>query len=73
MYQIRLYENGRYVSDIGGPIRVLADAVRQIQTMTDGITREELHDFVGCKWMRGGMDCCLVVVNELGNLIKSID
>ena len=71
MYQIRLYENGRYVSDIGGPIRGLSEAVKQIQAMTDGITRDELPNFVGCKWISGGRDCCLVAVNELGIPVAS--
>lgn len=67
MYEIRLIENGRFVTAVGGPLRTLSDALSQIDSLCKDADTEALVDYVGCKWTRGGDTiCALVVVNELG-------
>lgn len=74
MYNIRYIENGQFKSVIGGPIRVLSDAVNQINTLCSDTGASEIKDFIGCKWERcAGTICALVVCDEFGRLVKIVD
>lgn len=73
-YHIRFYESGRYICDIGGPIRNLHEAVEQMHLLGSQPEYKERQDFVGCSWLRGGLtECSLVVVDDWGNFIQTID
>lgn len=73
MYHIQFFENGHYVTNIGGAIQTLAQAVEQIARLCESEDTEELDTYVGCKWTRGrDIVCVLIVANELGIPIKNI-
>lgn len=72
MYQIRYIEDGHFKTVIGGPVRTLGEAVEQVISLCEGNGNEELEDYVGCSWVRGGdVTCVLLVCNEFGIPIKS--
>lgn len=62
------------MTDIGGPLRTLDSAIRQVKALSDGLETQELDSIVGCKWtMATGVTCALIVVNYIGQPIKSED
>ena len=74
MYTIRFIRDGHYVSDVGGPLRTLDSAVRQVKALSDGIETKELDSIVGCRWtMATGVTCALIVVNYIGQPVKSAE
>ena len=70
MYTIMLYEDGRKSSQIGGPLRTIAEVASQIESLRTEHNMEDLGDYVGIKWERGGITCALVAVNEMGVPLK---
>lgn len=73
-YHIRFYESGRYICEIGGPVRNLHDAVEQMHKLGQEPGYEELKNAVGCKWLRSGItECGLLVVDDWGQLIRTIE
>jgi hypothetical protein len=71
MYTIRYIRDGHYVTDVGGPLRTLDSAIRQMNALSNGIETTELDSIVGCKWtMATGVTCALIVVNYIGQPIK---
>ena len=74
MYTIRYIRDGQYVTDIGGPIRTLDSAIRQVKSLSNGLDTTELEGIVGCRWtMTTGVICALIVVNYIGQPIKSAE
>ena len=72
MYTIRFIRDGHYVSDVGGPLRTLDSAVRQVKALSNEMETTELEGIVGCRWtMASGVTCALIVVNYIGQPIKS--
>lgn len=72
-YHIRFYESGRYICEIGGPVRNLHDAVEQMQKLGQEPGYEELKNAVGCKWLRAGVTpCSMMVVDDWGWPIETI-
>lgn len=72
MYTIRFIRDGHYVTDVGGPLRTVDSAIRQMKALSNGIETTELESIVGCRWtMESGVTCALIVVNYIGQLIKS--
>ena len=70
MYHIVFQENGRFVTEIGGPLRTLAEAVEQISKLSEGTGCSPIDGIVGCKWVRGGVTTCdLFVVNDLFEIV----
>lgn len=65
MYHLSFHENGRFVTEIGGPLNTIAEAVDQIAKLTDGAGCSPADGVVGCTWDRGGTTCHLIVVNDL--------
>ena len=73
-YHIRFYESGRYICEIGGPLRNLHDAVEQMRTLGSQPDYKERKDFVGCSWLRAGItECNLLVVDDWGQVIRTIN
>lgn len=73
MYNIRFYENGVFVTELGGPVRTLSEAIGQIDRLSSGTDAEAIKNFVGVKWMRAGITPChMLVVNEFGLPIKTV-
>lgn len=72
MYTIRYIRDGHYITDVGGPLRTLDSAIRQMKALSNGIETIELESIVGCRWtMASGVTCALIVVNYIGQPIKS--
>lgn len=72
-YHIRFYESGRYICEIGGPVRNLHDAVEQMHALGKEPGYKEREDFVGCSWLRAGItECGMLVVDDWGQLIRTI-
>lgn len=73
MFQIRFYENGAFVTELGGPVHSLSEAIGQIDRLSKGTDAEEIKDFVGVRWMRAGITPChILVVDEFGFPIKTV-
>lgn len=73
MYQIRLVENGQFVTVIGGQLKTLSEAIKQIETLCHSTNAELLEDYLGCRWTRGSSTLCyLLVCDRLGWPIKAV-
>lgn len=71
MYHIKFYEDYRFVTEIGGPVATLAEAIAQIDKLSETFGAEALDDLTGCQWnRRSGTPCCLVVFGEWGAIKK---
>lgn len=74
MYQFVLYEDGKFVSPVGGQFRSMLEAVGQISRLLAGETYKDIRGFVGCQWDRiDGKTCCLALVDEFGQWIKTLN
>lgn len=72
MYHISLYEEGRFVSHIGGEIRLLCDVVDQLRKVASGLKAEALEDYEGFKFDRAGTTCALLITDDWGQPIKDV-
>lgn len=73
MYRLRFYENGRFCTELGGPLLTLPVAVAQMNKLTAFLVAEEMPDIIGLKWMRSGeTPCAIVVVDDFGQFIENI-
>lgn len=73
MYHILLLrgESREVISAIGGPIRLILEAERQIDTMRDKCkAAERVEDFVGFKIKSMGEDLIFCVVDELSGPVR---
>lgn len=75
MYRLRFYENGRFCTELGGPMTTVAIAARQLREITSTIAgASEMDKVLGVKWLRSGQTpCAIVVVNELGMMIANVE
>ena len=74
MYQIRFYENGAFVTELGGPVRTLPQALEQIERLSKGTDAESMQRYVGVRWMRAGITPFhMLVVDEFGFPVKSVE
>ena len=72
MYSIAFYENGRFCTNLGGPVGTLTEALSQMRSLLSDIEHEELRDYLGYKYNRSGTPCALLVFDEFGSLIKNV-
>lgn len=73
MYRLRFYENGRFCTELGGPLLTLPVAVAQMNKLTASLAAEELQDVIGLKWMRSGITpCAIIIVDDFGLFINNI-
>lgn len=74
MYTIRYMRDGHYVTDVGGPIRTLDLAIKQVKALSNGLDTVELDGIAGCRWTtKSGATCALIVVNYIGQPIVTAD
>lgn len=72
MYQIVFMQDGRAVTNIGAPLRTLSEALKQVDSLRHGLGAIDIGNVVGCRWTNAsGSICALIVVNEIGEPIKS--
>ena len=72
MYHISLYEEGRFVSHIGGEIRLLCDAVDQLRKVASGLKAEDVPGYEGYKFDRAGTTCALLITDDWNQPIKDV-
>lgn len=72
MYHISLYEEGRFVSHIGGEIRLLCDTVDQLREVASRLKAEALPDYEGYKFDRAGTTCALLITDDWGQPIRNV-
>ena len=73
MYRINLYENGVFCTQIGGEIRLLTDALKQMKALSQGLHAKEVDKMIALTFERAGTPCALVLVDELGMPIQSVE
>jgi len=72
MYHVSLYEDGRFCTNIGGPIRLLCDAVDNLRMVAEGLKAEELEEYHGVKFDRAGTTCALLITDDWGQPIRNL-
>lgn len=72
MYHISLYEEGRFVSHIGGGFRLLCNAVDQLRKVASSLQAEALEEYEGYKFDRAGTTCALLIIDDWGQPIRGI-
>lgn len=73
MYQISLLEDGHLSTAVGGPIRTLTEMLDQLMRFSATVNGEELREYVGFRFDRGGKDCALVVTDRFGMFLRVAD
>lgn len=73
MYTLKFFESGIYVTDLGGPVSSLHEALSQIDKLTKGVERRNMPGMVGTSWDRNGTNCCVIVVDRFGYPIYDTD
>lgn len=64
MYNIALYENGRFCTNVGGTIDTLQEAIDQMKQISSTLQAQELQDYFGYKFDRAGTTCALVITDR---------
>ena len=73
MYSILFFENGRFCTQVGGPVTTLPEAIEQIKKLAAGLNAMELEDYFGYKFDRAGTPCAILVSDRYGNPIRNIN
>jgi hypothetical protein len=73
MYNITLYENGIFCTNIGGEVPTLTEAIEQIKRISATLNAEELDGYFGYKFDRAGTTCALIVTDRWNFPIKTIE
>lgn len=73
MYQINLFENGRFCTQVGGPIRTLTETLDQLKRVAETVDAKELKGYVGYWFDRAGTDCALVITDRFGMFLTDAD
>lgn len=73
MYHITLYENGRFCTNIGGPLQTLPEAIEQIKILSESLNAEDFPEYFGIKFDRNGTPCALIVTDRWNFPIKEIE
>lgn len=66
MYNIAFYEDGRFSTNIGGPINTLPEALEQMKRLASCLKAEELPGYFGYKFDRGGTPCAIIIADRWG-------
>ena len=66
MYNIAFYEEGRFCTNIGGPVNTLPEALEQMKKVATSVKAEELPGCSGYKFDRAGTTCALIITNKWG-------
>lgn len=73
MYNISLYEDGRFCTTIGGTIETLPEAIDQMKRISSTLRAEELDGYFGYKFDRAGTTCALVITDMWNIPIKTVE
>lgn len=73
MYNITLYENGIFCTNIGGEVPTLPEAIEQIKRISATLNAEELDGYFGYKFDRAGTTCALIVTDRWNFPIKTVE
>ena len=73
MYTLKFFESGAFVTDLGGPVSSLPEALSQIDKLTAGVGRKLMSGLVGTAWDRNGTSCCIIVADRFGLPICNTD
>ena len=72
MYHITLTENGRFCTHVGGEIKTLPEAIKQLETTAKTLAATELPEIYGYKFDRNGTTCCLMVTDRFRMPVRNI-
>lgn len=72
MYNIALYEEGCFCTNIGGSVPTLPQAIDQIRSLSVALKAQEVEGFFGYKFDRAGTNCALVVTDRRGFPVKNV-
>ena len=71
MYHIVFYEAGKFLTQVGGELHSLGDAIKQMESLAKGVDARPATPVLGVHWLRGGItDCAMFVVNQWGEFIR---
>lgn len=72
MYHITLYEDGRFLTHVGGSVDTLPEAIDQIKHLSATLQATELQDYFGVKFDRSGTVCALLVTDRWEVPVRNI-
>lgn len=70
-YQIEFYEDGKFLTQIGGPLDTIAEAISQLESLKEKLGAEETENYVGIKYERNGTPCAILVTGPFRQLITN--
>lgn len=73
MYSILFYENGRFLTQMGGPVGTLPEALEQTKRLASGLGATELEGYFGYKFDRNGTPCAILVADRWGVPLKNVE
>lgn len=73
MYNIAFYENGRFCTNVGGPVNTLPEALEQMKRLASGLKAEELPGYFGYKFDRGGTPCAIIIADRWGLPLVNVE
>lgn len=72
MFHISLFENGKFCTHIGGDVRTVAEASRQVERAMAGISGEKIDGFIGFRFDRNGTSCAVIVTDDFDGLVREL-
>ena len=73
MYNIAFYENGRFLTQLGGPVNTLPEALEQTKRFAASLGGNELDAFYGFGFFRNDTPCAIVVLDRWGIPILKVE
>lgn len=73
MYNIAFYENGRFLTTLGGPVNTLPEALEQTKRFASRMDGKELDAFFGFGFFRNDTPCAIVVLDRWGMPIQKVE
>lgn len=73
MYNIAFYENGRFLTKLGGPVNTLPEALEQTKRFAASLDGKELDAFFGFGFFRNDTPCAIVVLDRWGIPIQKVE
>lgn len=71
MYNITMYEEGRFCTNIGGAVPTLPEAIKQIDSLRQTLNGTDTEDYFGFKFDRAGTTCSIIVTDRWNFPIKN--
>ena len=73
MYNIAFYEDGRFSTNIGGPVKTLPEALEQMKRLAAGLKADELQGYLGYKFDRCGTPCAIILFDRFGMPVVNVE